>query len=365
MTVEVERRFEVRGRALGAVEALLQAAAQEGEVGCARTRLERPPLLDVRLRGPASAVAALHDRVRRVPGASLFRDLVVTTPGAETYPDPDVLLRIGLDPAGHAALPTATPPEPVVVAIVDSGIMARHPDLQPHVAVPDRARDATDEDGHGTMLAGSVIAAAGGSATVRLMPVKFFDGAVLPAADNAARAIRAAVAHGAAILNLSWDVGFGSDALRAAVREACAAGCLVVIAAGNDGSDNDRFPAVPACYAAECPEQVITVMATDRYGQRAWFSNYGRRTVDLAAPGVGVLTTRAYLSAAGERRAHRRHGGTSAAAALVAGAAALLKSRRPTLSAVKLKDRLVETADALPPLPCASGGRLDVAAALR
>ena len=216
MTVEVERRFEVRGRALGAVEALLQAAAQEGEVVCARTRLERPPLLDVRLRGPASAVAALHDRVRRVPGASLFRDLVVTTPGAETYPDPDVLLRIGLDPAGHAALPTATPPEPVVVAIVDSGIMARHPDLQPHVAVPDRARDATDEDGHGTMLAGSVIAAAGGSATVRLMPVKFFDGAVLPAADNAARAIRAAVAHGAAIINLSWDVGFGSDALRAA-----------------------------------------------------------------------------------------------------------------------------------------------------
>jgi subtilisin family serine protease len=59
-------------------------------------------------------------------------------------------------------------------------------------------------------------------------------------------------------------------------------GALVVIAAGNAGTDNDDFPPVPACYPDGRQKGVITVMATNRCGEKASFSNYGRKTVDLS-----------------------------------------------------------------------------------
>ena len=83
--------------------------------------------------------------------------------------------------------------------------------------------------------------------------------------------------------------------LERAIQEACDAGALVVIAAGNSGTNNDVIPTIPACYR-KSPERIITVMATDRYDEKASFSNYGVRTVDLAAPGVGLVTTRAALA---------------------------------------------------------------------
>src|SRR5262245_973897 len=115
-------------------------------------------------------------------------------------------------------------------------------------------------------------------------------------------------------------------------------------------------------------------MATDAGDGKAWFSNYGRATVDLAAPGVGIVSTRRFLSrtaaAATSRestsREYRTYSGTSAAAAFVCGAAALLTSREPELTPKALKDRLMDTIDEVPALKtkCVSGGRLNIGSAL-
>jgi len=206
--------------------------------------------------------------------------------------------------------------------------------------------------------------------------VKFFDADALPGPVNGAAAIAFATeaAPKAHIINLSWDLALGSVDLERAIQKACDGGALVVIAAGNSGTDNDLVPTIPAHYRKLCPPQIITVMATDRYTEKASFSNYGATTVDLAAPGVDIVTTRASVSgASGDDVARhpllyrrlRSYNGTSAAAALVSGAAALLRSRNPSLSAVHLKDLLCGSVQTKPSLrsKCITGGLLDIEAA--
>ena len=149
--------------------------------------------------------------------------------------------------------------------------------------------------------------------------------------------------------------------LEQAFHKACEH-ALVVIAAGNYGSDNDwhggqTLARAPVRYAKDHPEGTIVVMAADESG-KAWFSNYGRQSVDLAAPGIAITSTRRCLSKEAARTpaaAYRTHGGTSAASALVAGAAALLMSRYPGLSVPQVKRCLVDSVDTLPGLTCASG----------
>ena len=190
------------------------------------------------------------------------------------------------------------------------------------------------------------------------MAVKFFDADALPGPENGAAAINFAVKQKADIINLSWDLGIGSDELEGAIRNACDAGALVVIAAGNSGSDNDLFPTIPAFYRRVRPDQIITVMATDRYDRKASFSNYGVNTVDLAAPGVDCVTTRAALATTSGvmGRQYRTYNGTSAAAALVTGAAALTRASRPEpKTAEVLKARLTVSADPPRGLKCIHG----------
>jgi subtilisin family serine protease len=90
--------------------------------------------------------------------------------------------------------------------------------------------------------------------------------------------------------------------------------------------------------------------------------------VDLAAPGVGIVSTRRFLSrtAAAGSREFRTYSGTSAAAAFVSGAAALLKSRNSALTAKELKTRLMDAVDEVPSLKrrCVRGGRLNIGKAL-
>jgi len=189
------------------------------------------------------------------------------------------------------------------------------------------------------------------------MALKYFDGSTRPAAKNAAKCIDLAVKHGADILLLSFDVGIPDDALRVAIANASAAAVLIVVAAGNDGTDNDRFPSVPSCYAAENPDNAIVVMATDRFDERASFSNYGRATVHIAAPGVRIRTTTPFL--VDQARGYCLFSGTSAAAAHVAGAAALLKSHAPKMTAAEMKDRLLAAVKTFGDrLHCVSRGRL-------
>jgi subtilisin family serine protease len=401
MSQVVVRRFDVQieeAQLLDDVRLSLLASAPD---------MRTPPeikqvgssLLEVRLEGSVPAVSAAVAAVARARGVRIHHDrrrLAGTTDDKpvrpdSVYPDRGTLLTVGLKPGVQPSPGDLSSVTPTVVAVIDSGIMVEHPDLKSHLwrgsigglqqdygarcigrAV---SSDVTDQDGHGTRLAGTILAAAAGAPGTQLMAVKFFDADALPGPANGAAAIEFATSTQpkADIINLSWDLGIGSFALEEAIRKACRAGALVVIAAGNSGADNDRIPAIPASYRKVCPEQIITVMAIDLYNEKASFSNYGATTVDLAAPGVGIVTTRASLSRASEGelrrdpfyRSHRAFTGTSAAAAVVSGAAALLRSRNPSLSAVDLKDLLCGSVQTTPSLKtkCITGGMLDIEAA--
>jgi subtilisin family serine protease len=336
-------------------------------------------LLEVRLEGSVRAVSDVVDAVTGVDGVRIHNDRV-------RRPEQ---LRPGLfeERTPRRISGTSTEVRPTVVAVVDSGIMAAHPDLKDHLwsgAIKGKPRtigvrcidgkvdpDVTDLDGHGTRLAGTILLAAAGAPGVRLMTVKFFDDDALPGPDNGADAIDLAITAQpkADIINLSWDLGMGSPKLQSAIERACAAKALVVIAAGNTGADNDVVPGVPAYYRALCPSQIITVMATDQYHEKASFSDYGKTTVDIAAPGVDIATTRASLSRASQKelagypfyRRYRSYSGTSAAAALISGMAARIKSEDPTIDAIELKKRLCARAEQRPGLrsKCIDGKFLD------
>lgn len=404
MRHDVVRRFEVYADRTEVLwEILSELSKVTGELSARSPRLEinthvEARVVNVRLLGEAVVTAAIRDRVAAIQGAHVQRDFLdvpaadspgpaepvmsrprdlVMAPSDDTgiYPDQEALLRI--DPDGISRRVTGTGTR-VVVAIVDSGIIVDHPDFKGHLWTRkvdgqdvhgarcmegDLDYDLSDQDGHGTMLAGSILATANFVGGLEIMAVKFFDVETQPSAANAARAIRFAVENGAAIINLSFDLGIGSIELEQAIVSACEAGALVVMAAGNTGSNNDAYPLVPARYRGSCPESTIVVMATDRYDERALISSFGPTSVDLAAPGVKVASTRA-LPGVAASKTYGRYTGTSAAAAQVSGAAALLRAQRPDLSAQKLKRRLMDTVDLLPQLKCASGGRLNLGRAL-
>jgi subtilisin family serine protease len=403
----VVRRFEVYGGSFGALHEV-ELAMSDAQAKLPPTEhvdvkieaVERPPMRAVLLQGSAAAVAKVRDSVSGCQDVLVRRDWLdlltappdpsqppTTTPPEPVRPDRRALLRI--DPEGRSRLETGSG-FPVVVAVVDSGIMVDHPHLKDHLwtmkesgqpktvqgKIVHGARcmggvedyDITDQDGHGTMLAGSILEIANFVSDVEIMAVKFFDVITQPIAANAAQAIRFAVQHGAHIINLSFDLGIGSDELQQAIQSATAAGVLVVFAAGNTGSDNDQYPLVPACYAKLCPPgNVIVVMASDEYDERPTFSNFGGVSVDLAAPGVKIETTRTFLSTLKstlEPAQYGRYTGTSAAAAHVTGAAALLKAQKPSRTAKDLKQCLRDSVDKSPWLKCWSGGRLNLGRAL-
>jgi subtilase family protein len=379
--VIVTRRFEVRvadATALAGVkEALSTAAAREHLKPPTIRKSSQPAMVTVRLEGTAAATTAVRDSVPG-DGIHVYRDWLdvpPTGPG-EDHVFPDERARARIDPEGRSREPK--PGAPVIIAVVDSGIMLDHPRLSGHRWTDPsdqkvhgarfmngkRGDDVSDQDGHGTMLAGTILATANFVEGVEIMPLKFFDVVTHPAAPSAAEAIRFATAKGAHIINLSFDLGIGSFELQDAIWSACDAGVLVVMAAGNTGSNNDAYPLIPVHYARTRRDRTIVVMATDWYDERPTFSNFGKTTVDLAAPGVRIASTRSFFPYGAAARQYGRYTGTSAAAAQVTGAAALLKSQGVARTAEEIKVRLMETVDPLPRLKCASGGRLNLSRAL-
>jgi len=387
--MNVIRTFEVRAvhaATLDTITTRLQAASRllgPRQVTAEIEAVEYPRLLKVRLTGDPSPVSTVAGIVDTFSGVSILHDVVrVTDAGdAPVYPDRNQPLRMDAHlfaaPMGSgrlAATAVGAGVAGVTVASVDTGMMISHPDLATNVwtrVIGGKSvygfrsingtedNDVRDEEGHGTQIAGTVLAAANQALTVKLMPLKFFDGRTRPAAPNAARGIDIAVENGADIILLSFDVGIPDEILKRAIANACAAGVFVVIAAGNDGSDNDLFPSVPSCYAGQHPDNAIVVMATNRYDERASFSNYGTETVDIAAPGVGIRTTYPFLS--DPSRGYCVYSGTSAAAAHVAGAAALIKSYEPKLTPRAIKDRLLAAVKTFGDrLKCATKGRLSL-----
>jgi subtilisin family serine protease len=261
----------------------------------------------------------------------------------------------------------------VVVAVLDSGVDYTHPDLVANMWMRpdniaaykdnelgtandlhgfnavDNARDPMDDNGHGTHCAGVIGAEgdnnegiAGINWEVEIMPLKFMGRAGFGTTKDAIEAINYAIERKRAgvnvrVINASWGSTVASKALEDAIRAANEEGILFVAAAGNDGSSNDSRPHYPSNYNLP---NVISVAALDRTDAMASFSNFGVKTVHIAAPGKDIIST--WLG--GE---YREASGTSMATPQVAGIAALLLAQDPKMSLQKLRERLLKSVDLL------------------
>ncbi len=232
-----------------------------------------------------------------------------------------------------------------IVAVVDSGVDASHPDLKGDVIPGADFVSGTggngfdDEHGHGTHVAGIIaatanngIGVAGLAQGVKVMAVRVLDSTGSGWDSTIAQGIIYATDHGASVINLSLG-GPGSDVSASAISYALAHGVVVVAAAGNERASGD-----PVTYPAAYPG-VLGVAASDSSDATASFSNTGAY-VDVTAPGVRVLSTYP-----GDRYAWMD--GTSMATPYAAAAAALLKSGHPSLTPAEVDSALERTADDL------------------
>ncbi len=349
--------------------------AERADVGATRaTGYRLVPRLELlhlaRGQSVAGAVAALS-RDPRVEYA--VPDLAVretATPDDPLFSSQWALQAIGASAAWDQTTGSAN----VTVAVLDSGVDLGHPDLAANL-VPgwnflSNTSDPSDDNGHGTHVAG-IIGAAGDNGTgvagvdwhVSLMPLKICDAGGSCDLDAEVSALQYAVAHGATIANASFGGYYGGyqpeeDAIAAAGR----AGLLYVAAAGNSSGDNDIAPFYPAGYPLD---NIISVAATTSAQGLASFSNYGFGSVQTAAPGEDILSTMLTSGPLSDPSGYGALSGTSMAAPEVAGAAALLWAEHPDWTMQQIRMRLLTTASPLASLTgkVADCGQLDVAAA--
>ena len=300
------------------------------------------------------------------------------------------LSKIGLEQAWKR---TTGSREGAPIAVLDTGVQLDHPDLVANLwrnpgeiagngidddgngVIDDvhgydaclQTGDPSDDYGHGTHCAGTIgavgdngVGVVGVNWQTRLMPVKMMTRGEGTVADTI-RALAYATKMGARITSNSYAGGYNE-----AERDAFASSPLLhICAAGNEGNDNDVSQYYPKDKPLGYPANydlpnIIAVAATNERDRLASFSNYGRHNVDLAAPGVGTLST---VPGGG----YETKSGTSMATPHVAGVAGLILSLDPEASNEQLKTRLLANVDQVPALTdkVATGGRLNAAAALR
>jgi thermitase len=212
---------------------------------------------------------------------------------AYTPSDPRFRYQWGLRKTGFESAWDRTRGSGATVALVDTGAAVGHRDLRRKVALRwdfvNDDRTVRDLSGHGTHVAGIAAArtdnregVAGGCPGCDLLVAKVFDGRGTGTVARVAQGIIWSADHGADVINLSLTHPNPSPADSAAVDYAASKGAVVVAAAGN-GNTSD--PTYPAAYPS-----VLAVAATNQDDRRASFSNYGD-WVDVAAPGVGILST--------------------------------------------------------------------------
>jgi subtilisin family serine protease len=205
-----------------------------------------------------------------------------------------------------------------------------------------RGQNLSDGFGHGTHVSGTIAAAANGRGVVgvafkaKLMVVRVLGNDGGGSTGAVAEGIRYAAANGARIINLSLETDVDDPRMRTAVAAAAAANTLVVASAGNSGLNVDSHPTFPASIAAP---NVVGVAATGPTAGRtlADFSNYGRLTIPVAAPGVDVIST-------SRTGGYEYKSGTSMAAPHVSGVAALMAAVAPELTAAELRAILLQHA---------------------
>lgn len=270
----------------------------------------------------------------------------------------------------------------MVVAVIDSGIWAGHPQLQNQILVNDEEMpdNGVDDDGngyvddvngwdfrlnsplqedplgHGTYVAGIVAArhetgeVLGVAPRAKILPLNFMNEQGSGSAGHAAVAVLYAAQRGAHIINASWGGAPCSNILQEAIAGLRASNVIFVNAAGNNGNDIEVHPEYPA--ALKAPTQ-LTVGASTFFETMALFSNKSRKLVDLVAPGEDIVST---VPAAD---ANSMKSGTSAATPFVAGAAALIWAAFPEAGAEEVIRALRDSVDP-GPYEVETGGRLNV-----
>ena len=273
----------------------------------------------------------------------------------------------------------STGSDTVVVAVIDTGVDYTHSDLAANIwtNADEIDGDGIDNDGngyiddvqgwdfynndadpmdenaywdsfystyretyHGTHCAG-IIGAVGNNGVgisgvnwnVKIMPLRFLNESGSGYTSDAIDAINYASANGAHVISNSWGGTYNSQALKDAIDSSSA---VVVCAAGNNyGLNIDSTPIYPAAYSSS---NIIAVAATDNQDNLAGFSNYGPISVDIAAPGVNIYSTKRgsgyqYLS------------GTSMATPFVSGVAALVKSVNSGLTNLQIRSAILNNVD--------------------
>ena len=310
--------------------------------------------------------------------------------------------------AGEAWANNHTGSSAVYVGVIDEGIDYRHEDLSANIwtnpydppdgidndgngyvddvhgwdfydndnSIYDGAPGDNSTDSHGTHVAGT-IGGVGGNGKgvvgvnwrVTIISAKFLgpNGGYV---SNAVKAVDYITdlkrRHGLNIVatNNSWGGGGYSQALHDAIIRAAKADILFIAAAGNNGTNNDRKANYPSNYntsvgtsteSAASYDAVIAVAAIDRYGAKPSWSNYGAKTVDLGAPGVGIWSTT-------PNNTYSSFSGTSMATPHVTGGAALYASTHPGATAKQIKDAILQSTVPTSSLSgkTVTGGRLNV-----
>jgi hypothetical protein len=253
----------------------------------------------------------------------------------------------------QTALPNAwdltTGSASVVVAVLDSGVDAAHPDLPAMAAGYDFVNEdanPADDLGHGTQVTGALAAhlgngldAVGACPGCTVMPVKVMNGAALASDTDVVEGIVWATDNGADVINLSLGGPDSSQLLTDGVAYARNRGVVVIASAGNDGAATPMYPAAI--------EGVIGVAGTNSSDALYPFSNYGADYVDMAAPGC-LQTT---LMGGGVVEGC----GTSVAAPLVSGVAGLVLSHSPLLNGKQVEGVLTSSAKDEPGLDVEHG----------
>jgi len=283
----------------------------------------------------------------------------------------------------------------IIIAIIDSGVQTNHPDLKDNIwinsdEIPNNSKDddgngfiddyngwdfiennsdpnpkfdeGYTKDGimHGTVVAG--VAAAGGNNFLgvtgvawnsRIMPLRVLNGKGEGNTKSVVRAIDYAIKNGADIINLSF-VGAGySPILEEAIKRAYNAGVVIVAAAGNDmeGESShflDKEPLYPVCYDGKNGENmVIGVAATDALDQKANFSGYGSKCIDISAPGISIFSTAFHKPGMTtfDNYYDGYWAGTSMAVPMVSGTIALIEAANPHLSRTEVVNALIKNTD--------------------
>jgi len=273
----------------------------------------------------------------------------------------------------------------IVVGVIDTGIDYEHEDLEDNIwtnwnEIPNNGidddnngyiddihgwdfinndNDPMDDHGHGTHVAGIIGAASNNGVgvsgiawDVRIMALKYLSQWGYGNTSDAISAIEYANSMGVEITNNSWGGGDYSQALYDIIAVADTSGYLFIAAAGNDAQNNDLFTYYPSCYELD---NIISVASTDNSDNLSTFSNWGRTTVDMAAPGTAIYST--YPS-----NSYSLMDGTSMATPHVAGAAVLIWSSFPGFTNREVKQQLLGSGDQLTNLidSISSGSRLNV-----